>query len=81
MIREALRNVGGSFFMQESFGLIESSLYLAPMKFKQKHTPTLGELTLQRRDAHLDSDWKRLMQIDDTIRNLYGIRYTPWGVR
>lgn len=67
--------------MQESFGLIESSLYLAPMKFKQKHTPTLEELTLQRRDAHLDSDWKRLMQIDDTIRNLYGIRYTPWGVR
>ena len=33
----------GVFFMQESFGLIESSLYLAP-KFKQRNTMTQEEL-------------------------------------
>lgn len=45
------------------------------------HTPTLEELTRQRREADFDSDWKRVLQIDNAIFKHYGIRHTPWGVR
>jgi hypothetical protein len=43
--------------------------------------PTLEALEKQRRDADFQSDWKRLLNIDNTIFKLYGIRYTAWGVR
>ena len=43
--------------------------------------PTLEALEKQRREADFQSDWKRLLNIDNIIFELYGIRHTAWGVR
>ena len=77
LIREALRNVGGSFFMQESLVVYESFLYLAP-KFKQKNTMNQEELN----QLHgLLTTFKRTMITEEhTMEDLHAVSNTAFIV-